>query len=667
MQAGSGREVVTRFAPSPSGHLHIGGARTALFNWAFARRMGGRFLLRIEDTDQARSSEASERAILHDLAWLGIGWDEGPEWGSFGGDPRGVGSFRQSERLHLYREHIERLMEQGLAYAAFESPEELDAARKAAIARKETYRYDRGALEIPAAERAARVRAGEPHVVRLRVPDGAGVSVRDEVLGEVSFKPGEVDDFVLMKRDGYPTYHFAVVVDDALMGVTHVLRGQEHLANTPRHVLLQQALGFATPVYAHMPLIFNDKGAKMSKRERDKHLRNKLLSAEYQDADEQESRITRVAAAATLMDFAQIWLASQRDQGIFSDQTIPVYKSYIRSVIKKLTKEDLLEFLDLNVDDLLKRSGAVGAYKDNTLQAMRSALSGLIDYIQSAQDPYGGKHQELHEEISDWHKDKNNKKQLDPDRLSELAAITGVDLPEVSVEDFRSAGYFPEVITNFIALLGYTPSKHEDGSDREKFDLDFLCKDFGIDRLGKSNARFDRVKLASFNADAIGQMDDSTFAERWGAWLAEYDPATLEALGGERLVIAARAVKPRCKVLSEASGAIGFALIPDDAVEFDEKAVGKVLAKGEPTGLSVLEEVRGVLAGLGSWDAAAIEGACGAFAESRGLGMGKVAQPLRVAVTGGTVSPGLGDTLALVGKASVLARIDRCLSECRVG
>lgn len=629
--------------------------------------MGGRFLLRIEDTDQARSSEASERAILHDLAWLGIGWDEGPEWGSFGGDPRGVGSFRQSERLHLYREHIERLMEQGLAYAAFESPEELDAARKAAIARKETYRYDRGALEIPAAERAARVRAGEPHVVRLRVPDGAGVSVRDEVLGEVSFKPGEVDDFVLMKRDGYPTYHFAVVVDDALMGVTHVLRGQEHLANTPRHVLLQQALGFATPVYAHMPLIFNDKGAKMSKRERDKHLRNKLLSAEYQDADEQESRITRVAAAATLMDFAQIWLASQRDQGIFSDQTIPVYKSYIRSVIKKLTKEDLLEFLDLNVDDLLKRSGAVGAYKDNTLQAMRSALSGLIDYIQSAQDPYGGKHQELHEEISDWHKDKNNKKQLDPDRLSELAAITGVDLPEVSVEDFRSAGYFPEVITNFIALLGYTPSKHEDGSDREKFDLDFLCKDFGIDRLGKSNARFDRVKLASFNADAIGQMDDSTFAERWGAWLAEYDPATLEALGGERLVIAARAVKPRCKVLSEASGAIGFALIPDDAVEFDEKAVGKVLAKGEPTGLSVLEEVRGVLAGLGSWDAAAIEGACGAFAESRGLGMGKVAQPLRVAVTGGTVSPGLGDTLALVGKASVLARIDRCLSECRVG
>ena len=564
MQAGSGKEVVTRFAPSPSGHLHIGGARTALFNWAFARRMGGRFLLRIEDTDQARSSEASERAILHDLAWLGIGWDEGPEWragdASFGGDPRGVGPFRQSERLHTYREHIDRLLEQGSVYAAFESPEELDAARKAAIARKETYRYDRGALEIPAAERAARVRAGEPHVVRLRVPEGAGVSVRDEVLGEVSFKPGEVDDFVLVKRDGYPTYHFAVVVDDALMGVTHVLRGQEHLANTPRHVLLQRALGFATPVYAHMPLIFNDKGAKMSKRERDQTAREAVKSA-----------------------------------GIAS-----------------------------------------------------SPVEGISDEV------FGG-----------WLADKT--RQLDSEALEAIAGHLGLHLPEVSVEDFRSAGYFPEVITNFIALLGYTPSKHEDGSDREKFDLKFLCKDFGIDRLGKSNARFDRVKLASFNADAIGQLDDAAFAERWGAWLGEYDPATLEALGAERLVVAARAVKPRCKVLSEASAAIGFALMRDDAVEFDEKAVGKVLAKGEPTGLSVLEELRGVLAGVESWEAGSIEAVCGAFAESKGLGMGKVAQPLRVAVTGGTVSPGLGDTLALVGKASVLARIDRCLRVCRVG
>lgn len=632
--------------------------------------MGGRFLLRIEDTDQARSSEASERAILHDLAWLGIGWDEGPEWGSFGGDPRGIGPFRQSERLHLYREHIERLMEQGLAYAAFESPEELDAARKAAIARKETYRYDRGALEIPAEERAARVRAGEPHVVRLRVPDGAGVSVRDEVLGEVSFKPGEVDDFVLMKRDGYPTYHFAVVVDDALMGVTHVLRGQEHLANTPRHVLLQQALGFATPVYAHMPLIFNDKGAKMSKRERDKHLRNLMVSAQYEISSQNSGResVPKEVAAATLIDFGKRWIHSRAKGGYIASSTVPVYTSYLRTVVKRLSEDDIYNIIALSADEILERSGVKKMYMDKTLQSMDTVIRGFLEYIHDSagwQGRLDAERMKVYRDICAWKQD--DRRQLEPDLVTELASIAGMNLPEVSVEDFRSAGYFPEVITNFIALLGYTPSKHEDGSDREKFDLEFLCRDFGIDRLGKSNARFDRVKLASFNADAIGQLDDAAFAERWGAWLAEYDPATLEALGGERLVIAARAVKPRCKVLSEASGAIGFALIRDDAVEFDQKAVGKVLAKGEPTGLSVLEEVRGVLAGLGSWDAAAIEGACGAFAESRGLGMGKVAQPLRVAVTGGTVSPGLGDTLALVGKASVLARIDRCLSECRVG
>ncbi|MFG0275564.1 MAG: glutamate--tRNA ligase, partial [Phycisphaerales bacterium] len=265
--ARSDRPVVTRFAPSPTGRLHIGGARTALFNWALARGAGGTFLLRIEDTDQARSSDASTRQILESLSWLGIDWDEGPEFDAdgrrLGGDARAVGPFHQSERLHLYRGACERLLESGRAYHAFETPEELDAKRKEAMAQKRQYRYDRAALEIPEAERVRRAASGESHVIRFRMPDEP-VVVRDAIRGEVTLQPEDLEDFVIVKADGFPTYHFAVVIDDAGMGVTHVVRGQEHLSNTPKHVALQAALGYSTPTYAHLPLIFNQDGSKMS-------------------------------------------------------------------------------------------------------------------------------------------------------------------------------------------------------------------------------------------------------------------------------------------------------------------------------------------------------------------------------------------------------------------
>jgi glutamyl-tRNA synthetase len=262
--------VVTRFAPSPTGHLHVGGARTALFNWALARRLGGRFLLRIEDTDVLRSSDAAVAGILEDLAWLGIDWDEGPKHAGFGGDPRGVGPFFQSQRLTLYREAIDRLVAEDLAYPAFETPEELDALRKTARTESGAFRYQRAASwdRAGALARAAR----EPHVIRFRWPHQA-LTVHDEILGAVDFPADFVDDFVILKRDGFPTYHLGVVVDDEGMGVTHVLRGQEHLGNTPRHIALQRALGYRVPVYAHLPLIQNPDGSKMSKREADKSVK----------------------------------------------------------------------------------------------------------------------------------------------------------------------------------------------------------------------------------------------------------------------------------------------------------------------------------------------------------------------------------------------------------
>ena len=235
--------IVTRFAPSPSGHLHVGGARTALFCWAYARRFGGRFILRIEDTDQKRSSDAASLAFLADLAWLGIGWDEGPEHdGNGGGD---AGPYFCSERLDVYREQVDRLIADGHAYRAFETPEELDAARAAARAAGRDYRYDRAALELDQATIDAYLAEGRPHVVRFKVPDVDEVVVNDEVLGEVRVARAMLDDFVIVKADGFPTYHFAVVVDDELMGVTHVIRG----AGAPQ----QHAAARAAPGRAGLP------------------------------------------------------------------------------------------------------------------------------------------------------------------------------------------------------------------------------------------------------------------------------------------------------------------------------------------------------------------------------------------------------------------------------
>ncbi|MFY7895455.1 MAG: glutamate--tRNA ligase, partial [Phycisphaerales bacterium] len=316
---------VTRFAPSPTGHLHIGGARTALFCWAFAKRnsgggASGKFLLRIEDTDAARSSDESARGIMEDLAWLGIDWDEGPtlkytESGTtrtIGGDPRGVGPFFQAQRLARYNAAIMQLVEQGKAYPAFETSEELEAARKAAVAAKQTYRYDRASYnKIPdIAERIRRMQSGEPHVVRFFAPAEA-IVVRDDVLGDVKIAAGELDDFVIRKQDGLPTYHFAVVCDDEAMGVTHVLRAQEHLANTPRHVALQQALGYRTPAYAHMPLIFNVDGTKMSKRDKAKTARKALKDAMAKNGPDYIAGV----CAATKLDEKTIkeFLAAEND------------------------------------------------------------------------------------------------------------------------------------------------------------------------------------------------------------------------------------------------------------------------------------------------------------------------------------------------------------------
>lgn len=537
--------IKTRFAPSPTGHLHVGGARTAIYCWAFARANNGKFLLRIEDTDQKRSSDQATTGFFRDLQWLNIGWDEGPDFEGYGGGDEGP--YYQSERLDIYKEQLQRLFDSGLAYYAFETPEELNAERKKAREEKRAYRYNRASLELSQDTIEKYLEGGKPHVVRFKVPDGEALTVTDAVLGDVTVERSEVDDFVIFKGDGYPTYHFAVVVDDALMNVTHVLRGQEHLNNTFKHNLLQDALGFDRPVYAHISLIFNPDGSKMSKRDKDKTLRK-----------------------------------------------------FVR---------------------------------DNNIESAPENCVPEDAWVR-------------------WQSSKDN--QLETDEATRLAAALGIELPEIKVEDFKSAGYLPEVLLNYLCLLGWSP-----GNDIEQFDSAFLIEKFTLDRIVKSPAKFDRVKLLAFNLDALQKLTSDEFNERLHDWCQEYAPEFAEL---DNFALFASANHERSKTFRDAIETSYFLIEDDGAIAWPEsKPVKKALLKGDVTGLSRMPSIIDALSSLDEWNAEAIDTCLHALADELAEGnLGKVAQPVRIAVAGGPVSPPIGDTLVLLGKESSITRLKRC-------
>ena len=540
---------VTRFAPSPSGHLHVGGARTALFCWAYAKGRGGTFLLRIEDTDQKRSSGAASVGFLKDLAWLGIDWDEGPEFAGHGGGTHGP--YFQSERLDIYNRLLQKLVDEGKAYYAFDTAEELEVRRAEAKAANRAYRYDgTSQMNLPKETVEQLLAAGRPAVIRLKCPPQQ-IVIKDEVLGEATLPPGEVDDFVIRKADGFPTYHFAVVVDDEMMGVTHVLRAQEHFNNTAKHMLLQDAFGFRRPTYGHFALITNPDGSKMSKRDKDKLLR------------------------------------------------------------KTVTDRKL------------------GAPPAGTVAQAR---------------------------WDSWLGDKNA--QLDFEEANALADALGIQLPEINVDDFRRSGYLPEVLCNFLALNGWSP-----GHDVEKFDMAFMKERFDLKRVVKTPAKFDRVKLLAFNCDAITGMPREDFVRRARAHGAEFHPAFLARITDAQFEQLAAASQERSKTLDDMFRGNRFFTVADDALAWERtKNVEKALLGPEPNGVGHLRALLPILESHGDWSPAALEAAIGAYAAAHAEGnLGKVAQPLRIAVSGGTVSPPIFDTLAILGKSSCLARLRRCV------
>lgn len=259
-----GREVRVRYAPSPTGHLHIGNARTALFNYLFARHHGGKFIIRTEDTDAKRNIEGGEESQFRFLKWLGIEWDEGAD---IGGE---YGPYRQMERLDIYKKYVDELLERDLAYECFMTEEELEQEREEQMKRGEIPKYSGAHSNLTEEEKEAFRAEGRKPAIRLRVPKNKTYTFNDMVRGNISIESSDYGDWVIVKKDGIPTYNFAVVIDDHLMDITHVLRGEEHISNTPRQMMVYEAFGWEPPKFGHMTLILNEERKKLSKR--DEHI-----------------------------------------------------------------------------------------------------------------------------------------------------------------------------------------------------------------------------------------------------------------------------------------------------------------------------------------------------------------------------------------------------------
>lgn len=541
--------VRARFAPSPTGYLHVGGARTALFNWLFCRKHGGQFILRIEDTDILRNIEGAERKLLDDLTWLGIEPDEGPDQGG------PFGPYRQSERRDLYDAAVNKLLDEGKAYYAWDTPEELDVLRKAAQAEKRTFRYPRPAT-MPTKAEADRARAeGRSVVVRFRVPDEP-ITVHDEILGDVTFGAGEMEDLVIYKSNGWPTYHFAVVVDDYHMQITHVLRAQEHLMNTPKHVFMQRALGYAPPKFAHLPLVFNIDGTKMSKRDKHKVVRKAakdFIKAGKWSADE----VARIANATT---------------------------------------------------------GAATAWLDKA------------------------------------------DTELDMEQVTRLAASAGVVMPEIDVHDFKLSGYLPEALTNFVALIGWSP-----GGDREMLTRQEMVGLFSLDGINKAAGRFDREKLLAVNTTYCAEAKPERLLAAFRDWAASVG-SPMQSLDDAKLLRVIELCKGM-RTVADIETKAGVLFVADESIVYEPDAVKKVLQKKDGQGYALLERAMPALEAIASWTVAAIDAAIKGLAESAGVSMGDVAQPLRVAIAGRAVSPAIAESLELLGKSATMNRIRRCLTQ----
>jgi len=562
--------VVTRFAPSPTGYLHVGGARTALFNWLWARRMGGTFILRIEDTDQKRNTPTATQQVIDDLHWLGIDWDEGPEVGG----PNGP--YLQSQRKEIYDKYIKKLLVEQKAYYCFDTPEELDALRS----QKKGFVYSRP-KEFPDESDVKKAKAqGRPVSVRFPIQNVVvrpqpltlkaellppKIVIEDQVRGKVTFDTSEIGDFIIQKSDGFPTYNFACVVDDYLMKVTHVIRGQEHLMNTPCQQALWRALfpDAPLPQYAHMSVTVSDTGGKLSKRERPKALR----------------------------------------------QDIVVAVEALRIKANLLSPRIVLE----------EKLAEVGNLKPGELQS----------FIEGKSTP-------------------------DMPSIDAMAEYLGVALPEINIVDFFKSGYLPETMVNFLALLGWNP-----GDNREIMPVNELIQAFDLSRLTKANSLFDRKKLLAFNTEHIKMTPKEKLLQHFKDYLKVVESPVVSA--DNELLLKILKLCKGTRTLADIERKSRFLFLSNDEIQYDDKAVKKVLLKND--GLAFLAIVRDKLAAMEQFTEQAIENMLRCLAEEKQAGLDKIAQPLRVALCGTTVSLPIFESVQMLGKENTLARINTTLKK----
>ena len=486
--------VRVRFSPSPTGLLHVGGLRTALFNWLFARHSGGRFILRIEDTDQSRYDPRAVPDLLASLRWLGLDWDEGPE---VGGE---YGPYFQSQRLDLYQRYARQLVESGHAYYCFCSPERLAELRRQQLQRKEALGYDRHCRKLDPQLAAERVAAGEPAVIRLKMPLEGQTTFHDLIRGDITVDNSTQDDLVLLKTDGFPTYHLANVVDDHLMRITHIMRADEWIPTAPRHVRLYQAFGWQMPLIAHLPVVLDPGGkGKMSKRKQ--------------------------------------------------------------------------------------------------------------------------------------------------------VAADGRELP-VLVRDFRAAGYLPEAMFNFLALVGWSYDGHTELMTRQE-----LIERFSIEHINPAAAVFDYEKLDYFNGVYIRQLDVDDLTERLLPFLEQ------AGLPAERTVVRriVPLIRERMERLDQAPGLVDFFFVEqlpnyDPALLVPQKL-------DTATTRRLLEDAHQVLAEVTPFSHDSLEQALRARAQALGVKAGQYFSPIRVAVCGRSVAPPLFGTLEVLGRERVLSRVAQALNK----
>ena len=515
--------VRTRFAPSPTGYLHIGGVRTALFCWLFARSKGGKFILRIDDTDQQRNVQETLQPILHGLRWLGIDWDEGPEVDG------PYAPYYQSQRAERYRVAAERLLAGGFAYRDYATVEELQAEREAVRSEKRSFVYSRRFMAETPEDRARFEAEGRRAVVRLKMPREGKLVIDDLIRGRVEFDWAREQDHVIQRADGSCLYHLASVVDDHDFRISHVIRAEEHLSNTPRQVFIAQSLGYDLPEYAHLPCVAEPGSkTKLSKRKLAKYLKNR--------------------------DFAK-----------------------------------------------------------------------LLEHGQNVAEKIGLK--------------------TEPETFN-----------PVIIDFYERAGYLPEAILNYLALLGWSLDDKTEHFSRQQ-----LVESFSLDRVNKAPASFDPAKLSAFQERHMQQLPIEQKTDMVLRYLQKaglIDSADSDEVRA-KVVEILQAAGDRIKIAGDVLDYADF-FVGDGELPYDEKAFDKRIRKPPEAG-ELLGRFKGQLATAEPFTAETLDKLLHGFVESEEIKISQIIHALRVAATGKAVGFGLFESLAILGKASCLVRIDRAL------